>query len=212
MKGLYYITSTLLLLPLLVTAQDVVVHSDPRLSAVLKKQHTEEIASAAVATQRRAAAKTTHPSPADVSARALAVNTPAAAAKPGDITLKPGAVASVALYGPAAAKTEPLPATVKGHAAGWTPPVRNVKVIYSGKGFRVQIYNGTDRARALAIKSEFIRNNPGVRTYLTFTPPCFRVKVGNYRNRSDAVGMWREANSTYNPSMIVPDIITISTF
>ena len=212
MKRLYYITPMLLLLPLFVTAQDVVVHSDPRLSAVLKKQHTEEMVSVLAATPHRAAAKTVHSSPAEVSARALAVNT-SGTPKPIESTLKPGAVASVALYGPASEpKTEPLPSTVKGHAAGWTPPVRNVRVIYSGKGFRVQIYNGTDRGKALAIKSEFMRNNPGVRTYLTFTPPCFRVKVGNYRNRSDAVGMLREANSTYNPSMIVPDIITISTF
>ena len=210
MKTPYHIAFVLLLLlPQYLRAQDnVVVHSDPRLSALLKKQHNDdEVASAAVVTHR-AVVKNAHPSPADVSKRALAENTII-----DNTVLKPGAVASVALYGPPAeAKTKPLPSTVKGHAAGWTPPVRNVKVIYSGKGFRVQIYNGTDRNKALSIKSEFMRNNPGVRTYLTFVPPCFRVKVGNYRNRSDAVGMLREANSTYNPSMIVPDIITISTF
>ena len=95
---------------------------------------------------------------------------------------------------------------------GYLTAPRKGGVIYSGKGFRVQIYNGPDRAKAIEIKREFMRRNPGVRTYLTYVSPAFRVKVGNYRNRSDAEGMYREAKSVYMPCMIVPDIITISTF
>ena len=76
---------------------------------------------------------------------------------------------------------------------------------YSGNGFRVQIYNGTDRSDALRIKAEFMRNYPGVRTYLTYTSPHYRVKVGDFRHRDDAMGMFREASGTYSPCMIVPD-------
>jgi hypothetical protein len=90
--------------------------------------------------------------------------------------------------------------------------IRHEHVIYSGKGFRVQIYYGPDRDKAMKIKKEFMRYYPDVRTYLSYYPPYFRIKVGNYRYRTDAMGMLREANSTYSPSMIVPDIVTISTF
>ena len=84
------------------------------------------------------------------------------------------------------------------------------RVIYSGPGYRVQIYNGSDREKAIKVKTEFMRLNPGMRTYLTYLAPHFRVKVGDYRNRSDAEGMLREAKSTYGPpSMIVPDEVTI---
>ena len=93
-----------------------------------------------------------------------------------------------------------------------TSNMRHEKVIYSGKGFRVQIYYGPDRSKAVKIKSEFMRYYPDVRTYLSYYPPYFRVKVGNYRSRGNALGMLKEANSMYSPCMIVPDIITISTF
>jgi hypothetical protein len=85
-------------------------------------------------------------------------------------------------------------------------------VIYKGKGFRVQIYNGPDREKALKIKAEFMRHYPGVHTYLSYVAPSFRVKVGDYRNRSDAAGMLREANSMYTPTMIVPDMIVVMSY
>ena len=84
------------------------------------------------------------------------------------------------------------------------------RIIYSGRGYRVQIYSGSDRDKAIKVKKDFMRLNPGVRTYLTYLAPFFRVKVGDYRNRSDAEGMLREANSTYeSPCMIVPDDVII---
>ncbi len=79
------------------------------------------------------------------------------------------------------------------------------KTVYKGKGFRVQIYNGPSREKAMAARREFMRRFPGVRSYIVFESPSFRVKVGNYRQRGDADGMLREANSMFSPSMIVPE-------
>ena len=84
-------------------------------------------------------------------------------------------------------------------------------VIRSGRGYRVQIYNGNDRTKATQIKVDFMRRFPGVRTYMTYVQPQFRVKVGDYRTREDALEMYRQASQLYNPSMIVPDIIVINT-
>ncbi len=80
---------------------------------------------------------------------------------------------------------------------------------YSGKGFRVQIYNGPSREEALRRKAEFMRNYPGVHTYLIYASPCYKLKVGDYRRREDAIGMYHEANGTYSPCMIVPDEVAI---
>lgn len=166
---------------------DVVVHSDPRLGLLLKKERT--IAKAAI---ERTRTKISADKPI---ARAVipVMGTPTASTAVGIVHEKPVEVAP----------SKPLPRYI-------TPP--HGKVIYSGKGFRVQIYNGPDRNKAMDIKMQFMRNNPAMRTYLTYTSPCFRVKVGNYRHRSDAEGMYREARSTYQPCMIVPDIITINTY
>lgn len=81
---------------------------------------------------------------------------------------------------------------------------------YSGPGFRVQIYNGPDRNKAARIKAEFMRNYPGVPTYLTYSSPAFRVKIGDFRSRGDAMPLYKEAESSYRPCMIVPDNITIN--
>jgi hypothetical protein len=81
---------------------------------------------------------------------------------------------------------------------------------YEGPGFRVQIYNGPDRNKAARIKAEFMRNYPGVPTYLTYSSPAYRVKIGDFRNRGDASPLYKEALGSYSPCMIVPDNITIT--
>lgn len=90
---------------------------------------------------------------------------------------------------------------------------RNVRlgVIRSGKGYRVQIYSGNDRNKATSTKIDFMRRFPGIRTYMTYVQPQFRVKVGDYRTRAEAAEMYRQVNTLYNPCMIVPDIIVINT-
>jgi len=179
---------------------NVVVHSDPRLAVLLKKNPTamppptpvvyaEESARKKHNTSRdemKGVKKNTLP---DVPTHDFPVSTPSH---------------EVAANIPKKADGTPVHPFVN-------PSVhKDGRVIYSGKGFRVQIYNGSDRDKAIKVKKDFMRGNPGVRTYLTYLAPCFRVKVGDYRNRSDAVGMLKEANSTYDsPCMIVPDDITI---
>ena len=84
-------------------------------------------------------------------------------------------------------------------------------VIRSGRGFRVQIYNGNDRNKANALKLDFMKRFPGVRTYLSYIQPQFRVKVGDFRTRGEAQKMYEQTSTLYNPCMIVPDIIVINT-
>lgn len=84
-------------------------------------------------------------------------------------------------------------------------------VIRSGQGYRVQIYNGNDRVKANQIKVDFMRRFPGIRTYLTYVQPQFRVKVGDFRTRAEAYELYKKVSNIYNPSMIVPDIVVINT-
>lgn len=79
--------------------------------------------------------------------------------------------------------------------------------IYSGRGYRVQIYSGNDRNKATKIKIDFARRFPGVQTYMTYVSPQFRVKVGDFHTRGEAQEMYRQLSTLYNPCMIVPDIV-----
>ncbi len=83
--------------------------------------------------------------------------------------------------------------------------------IYVTHGFRVQIYSGGDRLKATQAKVDFMRRFPGVRTYMSYIQPQFRVKVGDYRSRTEAAVMYRALNNIY-PCIIVPDIVEINTF
>ncbi len=196
----YISVAGLLVLTTSVKAQTT-LHADPRLSVLAKKPHTIEHITASAAVKRKKIPKI-----------AMAADGVPYTSQP----QSPGQPTKALSYAAGASKPDaavkPLP-DENGHAAGWTPPVhRKARAVYTGKGFRVQIYCGPDRDKAIAVKTEFMRMYPGIRTYLSYISPSFRVKVGDYRQRSDAAGMLKEANSVYNPSMIVPDNIVISTF
>jgi len=190
----------------------VIIHSDPRLSLLLNKAHpapkpqpVERIHT----TPERNRQNVKTPVIAEKDHPALA--SASIPNRPHPMTVAAPVAATPAPAMPVAAKPATAPVSKYYYSERLTTTERG-KIIYSGKGFRVQIFNGQDRNKAMDVKLEFMRRYPGVRTYLTYMSPCFRVKVGNYRNRSDAEGMYREMKSMYGPCMIVPDIITISTY
>ena len=82
--------------------------------------------------------------------------------------------------------------------------------IRSVRGFRVQIYNGNDRAVATQRKIDFIRRFPNVRSYISYKAPTFRVKVGDFKTRADAYKLYQQVSPLYNPCMVVPDIVEIN--
>jgi hypothetical protein len=84
--------------------------------------------------------------------------------------------------------------------------------IYSGRGYRVQIYSGADRNKANRMKVDFMRRFPGVQAYMTYVAPQFRVKVGDFRSRAEAGELYRKLGTLYNPCMIVPDMVVFRNF
>ncbi|GGH01153.1 hypothetical protein GCM10007415_41510 [Parapedobacter pyrenivorans] len=53
-------------------------------------------------------------------------------------------------------------------------------------GFRVQIYSGSDRTEAYAEQARFKKLYKDIDTYLSYEEPNYRVKVGDFRSRSEA--------------------------
>lgn len=102
-------------------------------------------------------------------------------------------------------------ATPKAAAAILWPPVHPAPPTFvKTKGFRVQIYNGPDRKKAAQIKTQFMRQFPGVRSYMLYISPTFRVRVGDFRLRGDAMALLKQAKTISSPIMIVPDSIQLS--
>lgn len=53
------------------------------------------------------------------------------------------------------------------------------------KGYKIQLYSGSNRNEAEQIRSEFM-NKYDVRPQLVYSQPNFKIRVGNYRDRNSA--------------------------
>lgn len=75
------------------------------------------------------------------------------------------------------------------------------------EGFRIQIYNGNNRDDANKIRSEFYSKFPGMRCYLTYMQPYYKVRVGDFEDQAAAKGDLKRLARFYPSSFLVPDQI-----
>lgn len=78
------------------------------------------------------------------------------------------------------------------------------------KGYRINIYTGTNREQAELKKKEAEVITDG-KVYLQFKAPNFRVKVGNAINRLEANYLLGKLKDEFPGAVIVPDDIEINT-
>lgn len=64
-------------------------------------------------------------------------------------------------------------------------------------GFRVQIYSGSSRNEAYATQARFQKQYKDIATYVSYTQPNYRIKVGDFRSRSEAQAFMREVKNDY---------------
>ena len=77
-------------------------------------------------------------------------------------------------------------------------------------GWRVQIFfEGGNKSYQLALnkKSSFIANHPEIPVYLTFNAPYYKVRVGNFRSRSEAEILLKELKENYPNAFLVKTVI-----
>lgn len=73
-------------------------------------------------------------------------------------------------------------------------------------GYRVQIYKG-GKKEADKIRTNFLRAYPDLDVYLIFQTPDFRVRVGDFRTRSEAIKIEHQIEKKFPNPIIVDDII-----
>jgi len=79
-------------------------------------------------------------------------------------------------------------------------------------GFRVQIFfdSGTNsKNKAASIKNEFEVAYPGMKSYLSYKEPYYRVRIGDFRTLTEAVGFQKKIAGTYPNSFPVKDKIVL---
>ena len=103
----------------------------------------------------------------------------------------------------AKAKEIPMAAPIKRGRKTVTGSIHNVS------GYRVVIYNGSDRAKANEAKIKFMRSNPGTRTYMTYNVPSYKIKVGDFEGKGDAYKFLRRIQGSFPSAFVAPDIVTV---
>ena len=79
-------------------------------------------------------------------------------------------------------------------------------------GYRVQIFfdsGSNSKNKAVSIKGEFDLGNPETKSYLSYKEPYYRVRVGNFRTLSEAVGFQKKLSTSYPNSFAVKDKIVL---
>lgn len=74
---------------------------------------------------------------------------------------------------------------------------------FSSSGYRIQIFSGSSRRDAYEIQARFQSDFPGVRTYITYRSPNFKVDAGDFRTRIEAEKMVRDLRASYSSVFII---------
>ena len=87
----------------------------------------------------------------------------------------------------------------------------NTMALRNLPGYRVQVISTMDRNKAMSAKAKLMQLFPDYQTYLSYQSPYFRVRIGDFRERNDALELQKELNNYFpNGVFTVRDIIHIS--
>jgi hypothetical protein len=75
------------------------------------------------------------------------------------------------------------------------------------KGYRVQVFLGTDRNEANRIRTAFLQKYPDIPAYLGYLAPNFRVRVGDLRDKVGAEKLRQALKADYPGCYVVQDEI-----
>jgi len=76
-------------------------------------------------------------------------------------------------------------------------------------GYRIQIYFGVNRPKASEVKLDFANRFPDLPAYLTYQQPNFKVRVGDFRNRYEALQFMKNIEGLYPTVFVVPDEVRL---
>jgi hypothetical protein len=78
------------------------------------------------------------------------------------------------------------------------------------EGYRLEVFFSSGlkaREEAMSVKTEFLTKYPDVQAYMIFQSPDFKVRVGDFRTKNEALALKDRIKKTYPNAFIVKDII-----
>jgi hypothetical protein len=80
----------------------------------------------------------------------------------------------------------------------------------SANGYRVQIYNGSNRKEAYEAQAKFQDQYPAIRTYIVYNQPNYKVRAGDFRTRLEAEKLMQELRPVFASLFIIQEKINPS--
>jgi len=81
---------------------------------------------------------------------------------------------------------------------------------YQLTGFRVQIYSGNQKQPANQARSKFLRVHPKTKAHLNYIQPHFKVRVGDFRTKLEALKYKNKITAEFPNCFIVKDNIDMN--
>lgn len=78
-------------------------------------------------------------------------------------------------------------------------------------GFRIDIFSSTEKEKAFQTKVDFLSNYPDNNVYILFVAPNFRIRVGDFRTKNEALKLHKKIQGNYPAAFIVQDKIDFPT-
>ena len=80
----------------------------------------------------------------------------------------------------------------------------------TASGFRILVMNTNNRAKAMEAKTTVYQQFPELPSYLMYQSPFFKLKVGNFRDRSEAEAYLKDIQRLFPSGVyVVRDIIEV---
>ena len=76
-------------------------------------------------------------------------------------------------------------------------------------GYRIQLATNNSRQALMDMKAKFLQQFPDVNAYLEYQAPQFKLRVGDFRNRSEADEFVNEVRIAFSSAFVVPDKIIV---
>ncbi|MES2726238.1 MAG: SPOR domain-containing protein [Bacteroidota bacterium] len=77
------------------------------------------------------------------------------------------------------------------------------------KGYRIQLFSGTERNNANAVKTKFLKLFPDQTAYLIYNQPYFKIRVGDFRTKIDAEIFYNKIKAEFGECIIISDNISL---
>lgn len=79
----------------------------------------------------------------------------------------------------------------------------------TARGYRVQVYSGSNRNEAYGAQARFKKIYQDLNTYLSYEQPNYRVKVGDFTSRSQAQALANQLKKNFNAVFIFTETVNV---